>query len=389
MSEETEETQETQEIKKALEDGFRAAEIKAAKTAALVEQQLKAQNDANNELKKELDKAAAELKTASNRLTELEQKGVVPISIDKPALSLGQSFINAPEFKSLTNNQRSEAAVEIKNTLLSGPDTVLPQIDTRLRTGADIPQTVYHSLPHAPASSNSIQGLRETGFTNSAAEVIEGELKPESSLNFAPWDLHIRTIAHWIKVSKNLLNDAPAVAAYVDNRLRHGVLERIDQQLIQGDGNNPNISGILNPSNFTPYNPHTGDSLIDAINRAKYQLWSAGWLPDKVYVNPMDWSAVEMAKGSDGHYLYGLPGTLAKTNLFNVQIISCPWVKQGWFAIGAFNRAATIWNKETVGVEAGYVDNDFTKNLITLRAEARLALEISTPSAILGGEFTK
>jgi len=383
----SEETEKTQEIKHALEEGFRAAEIKAAQTAALFEQQLKAQNDVNSELKKELDKAAAELKTASNRLTELEQKGVAPISIDKPAFSLGQSFINAPEFKSLTDSQFSKAAVEIKNTLLSGFDTVLPQIDTRLRTGADIPQTVYHSLPHAPASSNSIQGLREVGFVNSAAEVVEGELKPESHLNFAPWDLHIRTIAHWIKVSKNLLNDGPAVAAYVDNRLRHGVLERIDQQLIQGDGFNPNISGILNPNNYTQYNAQPGDSLIDAINRAKYQLWGAGWLPDQVYVNPLDWSEVEIAKGSDGHYLYGLPGTLAKTNLFNVKIISSPWVYRNHFAIGAFNRAATIWNKETVGVEAGYVDNDFTKNLITLRAEARLALEVSTPSAILGGSF--
>jgi len=304
-------------------------------------------------------------------------------------LSLGHSFIASPDFKSLNTSQFAKVSVEVKNTLLSGPDTVLPQIDARLRTGADTPLTVYQSLPHAPASSNSIQGLRETGFNNAAAEVIEGGLKAESSLNFAPWDLHIRTIAHWIKVSKNLLSDAPAVAAYVDNRLRHGVLERIDQQLILGDGNNPNISGILNTSNYTVYNAQSGDSLIDAINRAKYQLWSAGWLPDKVFVHPMDWSEVEMAKGSDGHYLYGLPGTLAKTNLFNVQIISCPWVPKGEFAIGAFNRAATIWNKETVGVDAGYVDNDFTKNLVTLRAEARLALEISTPSAILAGEFTK
>jgi len=385
MSEKTQ--AENQEIKQALEAGFRAAEIKAAQTAAVFEQQIKAQNDTNIELKKELEQAVSNLKTASDRISELEQKSVAPISINKPASSLGQSFINAPEFKSLSNSPFSKVQVEVKNTLLSGPDTVLPQIDTRLRTGADKPLTVYDSLPHAPASSNSIQGLREAGFNNAAMEVEEGQLKPESDLIFEPWDFQVRTIAHWIKVSKNLLNDAPAVAAYIDNRLRHGVLERIDQQLILGTGNNPYISGILNTSNYTLYNPTPGDSLIDAINRAKYQLWDAGWLPDQVYVNPMDWSEIEIAKGMDGHYLYGLPGTLAKTNLFNVQIITCPWVPEGYFAIGAFNRAVTIWNKESIGVEAGYVDNDFTKNLITLRAEARLALEISTPSAILGGKF--
>gem|GEM_PF-5549386 len=47
----------------------------------------------------------------------------------------------------------------------------------------------------------------------------------------------------------------------------------------------------------------------------------------------------------------------------------------------------TIWNKENIGVEASYVDNDLIKNLIILRLEARLALERSTPSAILGSAF--
>lgn len=378
---------EIDEIKQSLADGFRAAEEKAAKTAAEFDQKLKSQGDVNIELRNALDAAVSDMKSASDRLMELEQKGVRTPVEGPQILSIGQAFVASAEFKSIADGSSQKGRAEVKNTLLSNGNTVLPQQVQDVRGGPERPLTVYESLPHAPASSNQVEGLRETAFTNNAAETAEGALKPESELTFGPWDFPVRTIAHWIKVSRNLLADHAALAARVDSRLRYGVLERVDKQIVIGNGTSPNLSGLLNPGNFTVYTPAAGDNLIDAINKAKWRLWAAGWLPDKVYVNPADWGAMETAKGTDGHYLYGLPGTLAAFNQFNVQIIPSPWVPVGQFIIGAFNRAVTVWDRESVVVEAGYVDDDFTRNLITLRAEARVALEITTPGAILGGPF--
>lgn len=378
----------SEEIKKAVEEGFRAAEVKAAQTAAEFTAQIKAAGDANAELRSALDKAIADLKSAGDRMTELEQKGVKRADGSAEVRSFGQSFVDSAEFKSVAAGQLQKGRVEVKNTLLSNSTTVLPQQIQDVRGGPEIPLTVYASLPHAPASSNAVEGLREASFTNNAAEVAEGALKPESELTYELAEFPVRTIAHWIKVSKNLLADSAAVAARIDQRLRYGVLEKIDKQLVIGNGTAPALSGLLNPGNFTVYTPAAGDNLIDAINKAKWKLWAAGWLPDQVYVNPADWGAMETSKGSDGHYLYGLPGSLAAFNQFNVKIIPSAFVPAGKFLIGAFARTVTIWDRESVVVEAGYVDDDFTKNLVTLRAEARVALEISTPSALLGGDFT-
>ncbi|SDW94763.1 phage major capsid protein [Lysobacter enzymogenes] len=378
----------SEEIKKAVEDGIKSLETKMAAQALEYEKQIKDVGEVNAQLKADLEKNVEERKAMADRLTELEQKGVRAPAQDAPT-SLGQQFANSAQFKAMAgDNENARCKVSVKNTLLSDATNVLPMQRPDIVGGPAVPLTVYGSLPHAPISSNSLEGIRETGFTNNAAEVAEGATKPESSLTFGPYDFPVRTIAHWIKVSKNLLSDSAAVAAYIDNRLRYGVLERADKQIVIGNGTAPNLSGILDGGNYTVYTPTPGDNLVDAIGRAKWQLWAAGWIPDKVYVNPIDWGAMELAKDADGRYLYGVPGLNVARNPFDVQVVPSPWVPAGQFAIGAFNRAVTIWDRESVDVEAGYVNDDFIKNLVTLRAEMRMALEITMPSAILGGVFT-
>jgi HK97 family phage major capsid protein len=366
---------------------LRDVEKKAADLLMKAETAVKASGDIAPELKSALEKQAATIEALNARMREIEQKGVSVASAVETR-TIGEQFAFSDQFKSMRTDEPTRCRIEVKNTILSNGNTVLAQQIPGVTGGAFKPLTIYGSLPHAPASGNSVEGIREASFTNSAAEVAEGALKPESDLTFEPHDYPVRTIPHWLKVSKNLLADAPAVAAYIDNRLTYGVMERVDRQLMVGNGTSPNLSGILDSGNYTVYTPTSDDNLIDAINRAKWQLWAAGWVPDNAYVNPQDWGDMELQKGSDGHYLNGLPGVMLNTNPFNVRIIPSPFVPRGQFAIGAFARAVTVWDRQSVTVEAGYADDDFLKNLVTLRAEMRMAFEISTPSAILGGAFT-
>lgn len=377
------------EIKEVVQQGLRDVEKKLGEKLVALETQVKQSGEENASLRGEVDKLVKQRDSLESRLLEVEQKGVAHRGADGEKLSIGQQFVNSPEFKKFDGgSSSSRLSLEVKNTLLSDGTNVLPQQVQGIRGGAFLPLTIYSSLPHAPASSNTVEGIREASWTNDAAEVSEGGTKAESDLTFEPWDFPVRTIAHTLPVSKNLLADSAAVAAYIDGRLTYGVLERVDRQIMVGNGTNPNLSGILDSGNYTVYTPTSDDNLIDAINRAKYALWAAGWIPDNVYVNPADWSEMELAKGSDGHYLNGLPGTLLTTNPFQVRVIPSPFVTAGQFAIGAFNRAVTVWDRQGVVVEVGYVNDDFKRNKVTLRAEMRLALEITTPSAILGGAFT-
>jgi HK97 family phage major capsid protein len=61
----------------------------------------------------------------------------------------------------------------------------------------------------------------------------------------------------------------------------------------------------------------------------------------------------------------------------------------GQVAVGAFGQAYTIHNREDVTVELSESDADnFTKNLITVRAERRLVLASEVPAAVRAGSLT-
>jgi HK97 family phage major capsid protein len=232
--------------------------------------------------------------------------------------------------------------------------------------------------------------LREDTWNNSAAGVLQGAAKPESDITFEQYNVTVETIAHWIKVSNQLLADAPAIVAYIDARARDGLAQEVDRQLLLGNGTTPNLSGLTDSGNYTAYSAVSDDLVVDAINRAKYQLWETGNIPDTAILNPADWGAMERTRegAGSGMYLYGIPGTEAGNNPFGVRVVLSNYMPSGSFLIGALARSAVVYARQGATVEMGYVNDDFTKNLVTIRVEERLGLGVERPSGILYGAFS-
>jgi HK97 family phage major capsid protein len=373
------------EIKAALEAHQKSIDSAIQK----YESELAVAGSASNEAKAEV-KALSEKFEAT--VTELAQKME---SMKAPAAaqveqSAGAEFIKSEQFKQLVAGDRQIARLELKNTVSSSGTTVFPQQNQALIGGDFKPLTIRQLLRSVPVSSNAVYSLREASWTSNAAEVSQGAGKPESALTMEQYNVTIQTVAHFIKVTNQLLADAPAVMSYIDTRLRDGLAQRIDAQLLNGNGTSPNLSGITDSGNYTAYTATSDDLLFDAINRAKYALWAKGYMPDAVIVNPADWGAAERTRegAGSGMYLYGVPGTIAGNNPFGVRIVLSNNMTAGKFAIGAFDQAAVVYNRQGATVEMGYVNADFTNNVVTIRAEERLALATEKPSAILYGDFT-
>lgn len=346
--------------------------------------------------------AANEAKAAVKALSEKFESTITELSqkmegFKAPAAevaeSAGAEFVKSQQFKQLVAGDRQNARLELKNTVTSGSTTVFPQQNQGIISGDFKPLTIRQLLRAVPVSSNAVYSLREASWTNDAAEVSQGAAKAESDLTFEQYNVTIQTVAHWIKVSNQLLADAPAVMSYIDTRLRDGLAQRIDAQLLNGNGTSPNLSGITDSGNYTAYTATSDDNLFDAINRAKYALWAKGYTPDAVIVNPADWGAAERTReqysaGNMGMYLAGVPGTASSVNPFGVRVVLSNNVTAGKFVIGAFDMSAVVYNRTGAVVEMGFVGSDFTNNLVTIRAEERLALAVEKPSAIYYGDFT-
>lgn len=318
------------EIKSAVETGLQKVREQLDASIARYEQQVKDAGSAATEVKGEVSALSTRFAEMQAAMLEIQQKGIIGMREalePKQILSAGAQFIASDEFKRFAAGGEKarieiKAAVDVHGTVASNVQR--PGVSP----GGFVPTTVRGSIVSIPTNGSSVTYLRESAWTNSAAEASHGAAKNDSAITFEEAVCNIRTVAHWIPVTKQLLDDAPAVAAYIDTRLRDGLAQRVDRQLIQGNGTSPNLSGFTDSGNFTAYTPTSDDTLVDAINRIKYTMWAAGYAPDTVYVNPADWGAMERTRESAGSgvYLYGAPGMDAGLNSFGLRIVITPYL---------------------------------------------------------------
>jgi HK97 family phage major capsid protein len=376
------------EIKSLVENGLKSVQDKLEASITKFEGQLAEKGKVDSETTAEVKALSDNFKELSATVTALAQKSTKGEPEEK-AKSAGEEFVKSAEFSQLVKGTSQKVRVELKNTVLGSPTTTtIPSYQAGVVPGAFRPLAIRDVLPQYSTGTDLVVLTREASFTNNAAGQTQGAAKAQSAITFDKYNVTVETIAHWLKVSKQLLQDAPAVVSYIENRLRFGVEAKTDDQLLNGNGTSPQLSGLLDTGNYTVYTPTAGDNLINAINRAKYQLWATGYIPDAVIVNPADWGAQEIEQATDGQYLYGLPGLMSGMNPFGVRVVISTQMPAGSFLIGKFAEATGVWNREGTVIEMGFENDDFTKNLITIRAENRLGLEVSVPAALLGGAFT-
>ena len=382
----------SQDLIKAIDDGMKSVQDKLSAqietSMAKHAEEIQLHGKAFEETKEQVQKLAKQFEDVQ---TEVAQK-IDSMKSGAPAAaeSAGAEFVKSEQFKQLIAGNVQRARIEVKNTVTSGSTTVFPDQRPGIIPGNFLPLTIRELFRAIPVTTNMVNSLREASWTNDAAEVSQGASKPESDITFEQYNVPITTVAHWIKISNQLLADAPAVMAYIDTRLRDGLAQRIDLQLLKGNGTSPNLSGLTDSGNYTAYTATSGDLLVDAINRAKYALWATGNMPDVVIVNPADWGAMERTRegAGTGAYLYGLPGTMANANPFGVRIVLSNNMDAGKFLIGAVDASCALYVRQGSTIEMGFVNDDFQKNLLTVRAEERLGLGVERPSAILFGSFT-
>jgi HK97 family phage major capsid protein len=377
------------ELKDIIEAGLAKQEVKLQAAIEKFEGQLKEKGTVDTEVKGEVRELSDKFKELQSSMIDMAQKQTSAQG-EVAHKSAAEEFVASQQYKDLVAGNTQRARIEVKNTVTSSSTTVFPDQRPGVIPGSFQPLSVRQILRTIPVTSNMVNSLREASFTNSAAEVSQGAAKNESDATFEQYNVPITTVAHWLKISNQLLADAPAVVAYIETRLRDGLAQRVEAQLINGNGTSPNLSGFTDSGNFTAYTATSDDLLVDAINRIKYTMWASGNMPDTVIVNPADWGAMERTRegSNSGTYLYGTPGMNAGMNPFGLNVVLSHYLAAGKVIVGRMSDAAVLYARSGAVVEMGYVGNDFTNNLITIRAEERLGLGCDRPAGIYYGNFT-
>ena len=331
----------------------------------------------------------------ADQLLEIQQKGG-GIGDSTGAPKLSDILKDSSSYQSFVNGSSGKCRLSIQMATLLGADaTVAPDRKAGVVTGDVHFLTLESLFAHVPTQSNAIEFTKEASFTNNAAEAAEGAEKGESVNTFSLVNMPVSTVAHWLRISRQLASDNVALAAYVNNRMVYGVNRRVETQLGAGDGIAPNISGILDSGNFTAHG-YAAAALGTLkkwvlIRKIIGDLWAVGGVADAILLNPADFATIEidMFDVATNNMQRMSTDAAGNARIFGIPVVQSNGITADNIAIGDFNQAGTIYDRESVQVEMSDSDDDnFTKNMITIRAERRLALTIERPSMIIAGDLT-
>ena len=275
-------------------------------------------------------------------------------------------------------------ATTLTESPTSGGKLVVPDYRPGIVATATRPIVVMDLLIPGTTNSNSVTVMVETTFTNAAAAVAEGIAKPESALVFDQVAEPVLKVAHWLPVTEELLEDAPAISSYIDGRLRLGVQLAEDDQILNGNGTLPNYRGLLLRATAPTITQGAGENIMDAIKRQITQIATTAFVePSGLVMHPSDVAAVQSSKTSTGDYYGAGPfGPVTAPSLWNLPIAVTPAIAAKTVLVGAFSTMAQFFRKGGIRVEASNSHQDFfIKNLVAIRAEERGALACYRPAA--------
>ncbi|MQW01344.1 phage major capsid protein [Sinorhizobium medicae] len=352
-----------------------------------------------DDLKEKADESLLKMNSLTEQVAEIEQKlargGGNKTTAEK---SIGEQFVEDQGVKDWAQSSPSKgkADVRFKATITSATTDTAGAAGaavetTRLPGILALPQrrlTVRDLISPGRMDGNALEYVRETGFTNSAAPVAETAAKPESDLKFDLVTTSAKVIAHWMKASRQILDDFSQLRSIIDQRLLYGLAYVEEGQLLNGDGTGQNLHGIIPQATayaaaFTP----SAATAIDTLRLAQLQAALAEYPATGHVLHPTDWARIELTKDTTGRYIIGNPqGTIGPT-LWGLPVVATQAIAVDKFLTGAFRLGAQLFDRWDARVEVGFVNDDFIKNLVTILAEERLALAVYRPEAFIYGDL--
>ena len=368
----------------------------------------------SNEEIKNVGKVTEETKSAINnlsgesikladRVAAMEQRITSGVDEGKAELSLGEQFVKSDGFVALSEGRQSRARMNIKTAIINQQpvNTSQPLVQGQRLAGIVAPATrVLHMrdvLSVGRTSSNLIEFAKENVFTNNAGPTISGSpeqvenvTKPESAITFTLATEPVRTLAHFIPASTQVLSDSPMLQSYINDRLMYGLKLKEDTQILLGTGINGQLQGLYtNRTAYSNSSPVTYTTKLDIIRNAIKQVQVSEYMPTAIILNPADWMAVEVSKDSYGRYMFANPQAAAAPVLWGLPVVITNSITAGTFLVGAFDMAAQLWDRQDAVVEMSLEDStNFQKNMVTIRCEERLAVTIYRAAALVGGSLT-
>lgn len=359
---------------------------------------------------------------AANADNDRQRKALV-----KEAFRLGdvaaEAVIESPEWKAYTADAMKQSSIQVGH-LFQSPDAVKRASLKTLLTGLSDTQGGAFLVPDRQAGiveefdrvvnvmtslitlgqtdTDTVEWVAMTGVTNNAAETLEAVNAdkaagaspadaPESAIAFDVRSTIVQEIKHYIPATKRSVADAGQLRTIVDSELLRGLADRVDLQVLQGNGTNPNLRGIMNTAGLQTQTLAGGEPYVETIHKAITKLIISGVNPNGItaLLNANDWQTIRLSKDANGNYFYGPPSTTGPRVVWGYPVAMSQRMDEGSALAGDFKEAATLWLREGATIAATDSHSDwFIKGIIAILAGTRAAFAVKKPRALCEIDFT-
>ncbi|QHB38744.1 major capsid protein [Flavobacterium phage vB_FspS_snusmum6-1] len=344
----------------------------------------------------DVDSLKANIEEVAIKVLDLETKGVANNVPENLASLLAEK---ADELKAM--KEKSGASVQI--TLKAAGTMALSTNVTGQVPQAERESGITRIVKRNPfilqlvnvgtIMSNVWEWVEQKNLDGGSAMTAEGAAKSQADFDLVVASANVKKVTAYIKVTKEMLDDVELMRSEIDQELTELINLKIDDQLLNGSGLTVNLTGIT--TNATAWaagsfanaipSPTKWDVLRTAINQVRVNLFE----PNYIVMHPSDVTAMELSKDSTGQYVMPPFAALDGTIVSGIRVVANTGVTIDKFLVGDFSKSGVRF-KEGLTINVGYENDDFTKNLVTILAEARLVHRVKSNhyGAFVYGDFS-
>jgi len=279
--------------------------------------------------------------------------------------SWGQAFVDSDQFRTY-NGVGSSGRFEIEGYLeqraaittsaLAIPHMVIPPVEQTFRSA------LLEVVGRVTVSSGVVDWV-EVGADPVAVVVAEGAPKPEATFTMTPKTSSLDTIAHWIQITRQALDDASYIRSLIESKLRRGLLAKAEADM---------AAAIDAATTQTASAADLSTSIRVGVGKVE----GAGYTPNAVVLNPADYAALDVASAAVVNPASGAP-------YWGLRPVAAAAITAGKVYVGDFASGATLFDR---GVTNVFLSDShaslFISNILVILAEARLKSAVTEPLAI-------
>lgn len=322
------------------------------------------------------------------RKLEARREGLPPevqrATRESPKRSWGEHFVESGAIQDYlrAGGKGQSRAIDVPGSLLrqnlittqSLGDEFLPTLELPGIIQPFEPPTVLGLVRRGTTTATAVQYVQEDSFTNNAAVVPEGQPKPQSTLTLTSKTVVVETKAHWVAITRQALDDIPMIRGYIDGRLRDGLIQKIADEVLNGEGDAP---GLLTGAQRV-----SGTDLFQAVLAGMAAIQAAGYQPTGVVCNGTDFYSLVASLTVLGGVGTSLITDAFPYRIFGLPLLVTPGMPAGTALVGDFANGAQLWDRQQTQVLVTDSHADFfIRNTLVILAEWRGALAVYAPGA--------